>query len=146
MSNPSMSNPSMSNRNIVERALECFADPGRRSAYFDLYSEDAVLHGYEGVNPGIESIKQFYAGIWSAFPDARVNLEDVIELADKVVLRFVMTGTHRGPILGVAPTGKSIRLPGMTILRFQNGKCVERWSVADFLSVLAQLGGLPQSK
>jgi steroid delta-isomerase-like uncharacterized protein len=133
----------MSHREIVERALACFAEPSRRDSYFDLYAEDVVLHGYAGVEPGLESVKRYYAGIWAVFPDARVHAEDVIEMDDKVVLRFVMTGTHSGAFLGLNATGKSIRLPGMTILRFQGGKCVERWSVADSLSVLVQLGGFP---
>ena len=133
----------MSNRQIVERALACFAEPSRRDAYFDLYSENVILHGYDGVEPGLTSVKRYYAGIWAAFPDARVSAEDMIEAADKVIVRFVMTGTHRGPILGLNSTGMSIYLPGMTILRFKEQKCVERWSVTDSLSLLVQLGGLP---
>jgi steroid delta-isomerase-like uncharacterized protein len=136
----------MSNREIVEHALACFAEPSRRDAYFDVYAEDVVLHGYAGVEPGLDSVKRYYAGIWVAFPDARVHAEDMIEIDDKVVLRFTMTGTQRGPFLGLNATGKSIRLPGMTILRFEGRKCVERWSVADSLSVLVQLGGYPLNK
>jgi predicted ester cyclase len=42
-----------------------------------------------------------------------------------------MTGTHRGAFLGIAPTGRNIGVNGITILRFMNGKCVERWSSVD---------------
>lgn len=133
----------MSNRQVIERALTCFADPARRESYFDLYSPDVVLHGYDGVEPGMESVKAFYAGIWAAFPDAQVLVEDTIEADDKCVLRFTMTGTHRGPFMGLPATGKPFRMAGITILRFEGGKCVERWSVADFLSLLMQLGAFP---
>jgi steroid delta-isomerase-like uncharacterized protein len=136
----------MSNREIVEHALACFAEPSRRDSFFDLYAEEVVLHGYAGVEPGLDSVKRYYAGIWAVFPDARVHAEDMLELDDKVALRFTMTGTQRGPFLGLNATGKSIRLPGMTILRFEGRKCVERWSVADSLSVLVQLGGYPLNK
>jgi steroid delta-isomerase-like uncharacterized protein len=136
----------MSNRETVEDALARFADPSRRDAYFDLYSEDIVLHGYGGVEPGLASVKRYYAGIWAAFPDARVYAEEMIEVDDRVVLRFIMTGTHRAPFLGLNATGKSVSLPGITILRFMNQKCVERWSVTDSLSLLAQLGGFPVSQ
>jgi steroid delta-isomerase-like uncharacterized protein len=136
----------MSYRDIVEHALVCFAEPSRRDAYFDLYAEDVVLHGYVGVEPGLDSVKRYYAGIWAVFPDARVDVEDMLEIDDKVALRFTMTGTQSGPFLGLNATGKSIRLPGMTILRFEGRKCVERWSVADSLSVLVQLGGYPLNK
>jgi hypothetical protein len=72
-----------------------FAEPSRRDAYFDLHSEDVVLHGYHGVEPGLGSVKRYYAGIWAVFPDARVNAEEMIEINDRVVLRFIMTDTHR---------------------------------------------------
>jgi predicted ester cyclase len=129
----------MSNRDVVERALACFADPQHRERYFDMYSEDIVLHGYSGVDPGLDSVRRYYAGVWSVFPDARVIAEDLIETADKVILRFTMTGTHSQPFLGIDTTGRFVRIPGMTILRFEHQQCVERWSVTDSLSVLAQL-------
>ena len=136
----------MSYTETVEEALACFAEPGRRDAYFNLYSEDVVLHGYDGVEPGLDSVRRYYAAIWAAFPDARVNVEEMIEINDRIVLRFIMTGTHRAPFLGLNATGRFIHLPGMTILRFMNQKCVERWSVTNSLSLLAQLGGFPVNR
>jgi len=129
----------MSNRDIVERALECFADPQRREQYFDVYSENVILHGYGGVEPGLDGVMRYYAGIWSVFPDARVLAEDWMETDDKVILRFTMTGTHTQPFHGIEATGRSVRISGITILRFENRQCVERWSVTDSLSLLAQL-------
>jgi predicted ester cyclase len=131
----------MSDKQLVERALACFADPSARDHYFQLYSDDVVLHGY-GVEPGLAAVKEYYAGVWSAFPDARVDAEEIIETGDKVIIRFVLRGTHRGPFLGVKATGRSIAVPGITILRFQEQKCVERWSVTDGLSLLMQLDAL----
>lgn len=138
----------MSNREAIHRALECFADPARRSSYFDLYAENVVLHGYTGVEPGLESVKQYYATFWSAFPDSQVKAEETIEQDDKLALRLVITGTHLGPFLGIASTGRAVSFAGMTILRFHDGKCVERWSVTDSLSLLTQLGvnPIPQSR
>lgn len=133
----------MTNTEILQRALACFADASRRDQYFDLYAPDVVLHGYEGVQPGLESVKNYYGGIWAAFPDARVEAEDIIETPDKLAVRFVMSGTHLGPLRRIAPTGRVISLRGITILRFAAGKCVERWSVTDSLSMLVQLGVLP---
>jgi steroid delta-isomerase-like uncharacterized protein len=138
-----MSETETQNVATLERALTHFADPAARERYFDLYDPAIVLHGYAGVEPGLANAKSFYAGIWSAFPDARVNIEDVFTAADKVVCRFVMTGTHQGNFNGIPATGKPIALSGISILRFANGKCVERWSQADFLGLLAQLGALP---
>lgn len=130
----------MSNRGAINRALKCFADPAQRSRYFDLYAEDIVLHGYVGVHPGLESVKEYYETFWSAFPDSRAKAEDIVEHGDRVALRLLITGTHLGPFLGIAPTGRTVSFAGMTILRFHDGKCVERWSVTDSVSLLIQLG------
>ena len=130
----------MTNRQILETAIAAFCDPARRFAYLDLYAENATLHGYAGVGPGREGINRFYEAFWTSFPDAVVELQEVIEAGDRLVVRFELAGTHQGPFLGIAPTGKPFRTHGITILRFQNGQCVERWSAADFLNVLIQVG------
>ena len=48
-----------------------------------------------------------------------------------------------GRCLGVSPTGRDVALPGITVLHFQDGRCVERWSCADMLGVLVQIGAVP---
>lgn len=129
----------MSHRQLVETALARFAEPSQRDQYFDLYSGSTVLHGY-GIEPGLESVKSYYAGVWAAFPDAKVEVEQWIEVDDIVVMRFTLRGTHEGPVLGVEPSGRPVAVPGMTILRFENERCVERWSVTDGLALLIQVG------
>src|ERR1700742_295840 len=133
---------SESNSEVLLRAGRNFSDPATHEAYFDLYDDEIVLHGYASVEPGIESVKQFYHRFWTAFPDSVLKMEDVFEAGDKVTCRFVVEATHQGPFLGVPATGRRISLPGITILRFANGGCVERWSQADFLGVLTQIGAL----
>jgi predicted ester cyclase len=61
-----------------------------------------------------------------------------------VTCRFSVSGVNNGPFMGMPPTGKEISMDGITILAFRDGKCVERWSQADFLSLLQQVGALPQ--
>jgi steroid delta-isomerase-like uncharacterized protein len=136
----------MSNRTVVEHALDCFSDPLRREDYFRLYSDHIVLHGYQGIDPGLENVKRFYAAFWSAFPDSCVTAEEFIEQSETVVVRYVITGTHRANFMGVAASGKQIRLPGISILRFRDGQCFERWTASDSLVLLAQIGGLPTNK
>ena len=113
------------------------------TGYLELYDPGVRLHGYQGVEPGLESVRQFYQGFWAAFPGSRLIFEDVFPHEDRVTCRFVVRGTHRGELMGIPPTGKDIELPGITILRFAGDKCVERWSQADFLGLLGQLGALP---
>jgi predicted ester cyclase len=126
---------------MLERAGQCW-NAGDLSGYLQLYDEGVILHGYAGVEPGLASVRRFYEGFWQAFPGSRLVFEDVFASDDRVACRFVVEGVHAGPFLGLEPTGRKISLPGITILRFQRGRCVERWSQADFLSLLAQLGAV----
>ncbi len=131
------------NKASLHRAAQHFSTPANRAAYLELYDASIVLHGYQGVAPGIESVRDFYMAFWAAFPDCVLTLDDVIAEGDQVACRFVVHATHQGTFQGIPPTGKQVTLPGMTILRFVGGKCVERWSQADFLGLLQQLGALP---
>lgn len=108
----------MSNRQTLAQAIECFADPGRRHEYFKLYSDDIVLHGYQGVRPGLESVKQFYYAFWKVFPDAKVTVQELIEQSDTLVARYVITGAQHAPLLGVMARGQHIELPGISVLHF----------------------------
>jgi steroid delta-isomerase-like uncharacterized protein len=131
------------NMSVLTRAIENFSNPENREKYFELYDDTIVLQGYAGVEPGLGSVKQFYQALWQAFPDSRLTIDDMFADGDKVVCRFAMSATHQGEFMQVPATGKRIILPGITILRFVDGKCVERWSQANFLSVLQQIGALP---
>jgi predicted ester cyclase len=130
----------MSNRQTFIHAVECFADPQRRRDYFRLYSEDIVLHGYQGVEPGLESVKRFYYAFWAVFPDAKVILEEVLEDAGMLAARYVITGTQREEFMGVAAAGQRIALPGISILHFKGGRCFERWACSDSLLLMSQIG------
>ena len=131
-----------SNRAILQRALEQFNSPGDKNGYLELYAPECVLYGYAGVAPGMEGIRQFYQQLWIAFPDGTVTPEDWMEDGDRIALRFTYRGTHQGEFQGIPATGRQFTMPGITILRFENGRCVERWSQADFLGLLQQLGAI----
>ena len=77
------------------------------------------------------------------FPDWHSDLEELIAEGDKVVERFTASGTHQGEIMGIAPTGRTVTLPGINIFRLQDGKIVERWGKLDMLGFMRQLGALP---
>ena len=63
------------------------------------------------------------------FPNLISTAEQLITVEDRAILRLRWTGTHTGPYLGVAPTGKHVDVRGMTIWRFADGKVVEDWTV-----------------
>lgn len=129
------------NVTAVERAVEAFNDPENRERYFDLYASDVALHGFPPDLPsGVSGVKKFFTGFWSAFPDAELIGEDIIGEEDRLAIRYTIRATHRGEFAGIPPTGKRVTVSGQTILRFANGKCIERWNVIDMLGLLQQLG------
>ena len=130
------------NKAILQRAADHW-NKGDLSGYLELYDPNAVVYGYQGVEPGVESIKQFYSAFWVAFPGCQLTFEDLIAEGNRVAVRFVVHGIHQGDFQGIPATGKQVTVPGITILRFVGGKCVERWSQADFLGLLQQLGVVP---
>ena len=55
-------------------------------------------------------------------------------------MRYVLTGTHEGELLGAAGTGQALEVEGITILRFEGDLVAERWNRLDDVKLLTQLG------
>jgi len=127
----------------IRRAVAHFTSAGLET-YLHLYHPQAKLHFLPpGFPPGREGARLFYGSFLAAFPDTRLVIDDFVSEGDKVACRFTVEGTHSGEFMGVPPTGKKVSVGGITILRFEHGQCVERWSEANFLGLLQQLGALP---
>ena len=80
----------------------------------------------------------------AAFPDLRMDAEDVIASGDKVVVRARATGTHKGEFMGMPATGKSIDVQLIDIMGLgDDGLAHEHWGVVDALAMMQQLGVVP---
>lgn len=91
----------------------------------------------------LESLKRAAAELFTAFPDFRVTIRDLISEGDQVAKVWTAEGTHQGEIFGIAPSGRQVKFDGITIYRVAEGKVVEcTWS-ADNLGFLQQLGAIP---
>ncbi|WP_428151496.1 ester cyclase [Brevundimonas sp.] len=93
--------------------------------------------------PGPEGFKTFFTGMRAAFPDLKVEPQTLVAQGDQVAFAYEITGTHKGDFNGVAATGKPIKVRGMQIGRFEDGKMVERWGSSDELGILKQIGAAP---
>ena len=58
---------------------------------------------------------------------------------DKVALRVISTGTHKGEFLGIPPTDKKVSFVGVGFLTIRDGKIVEQWSVNDTMGLMQQI-------
>ena len=116
---------------------------GDLDGYLALYDDAIRLHGYAPEPMGKEEVRGFYGAIFSAFGAPPLEFHEVLWHGDTCTIRFTMGGTHVGEFMGVAPTGREIALAGITILRFHGDRVIERWSQADMLGLLVQLGAVP---
>jgi steroid delta-isomerase-like uncharacterized protein len=117
---------------------------GNLSELDAVIARDAVDHNpVPGMKQGLEGIKAAFADGRVAFPDMVVTVEDVLAEGDKAACRLRLRATHRGAFQGVPPSGKVVTQTGIDILRFEDGKLVERWGQFDDLGLLAQLGLVP---
>ncbi len=91
---------------------------------------------------GLDGARQSIAALRTSFPDIHFTSEDVLVDEDKVVVRWTVSGTHRGEFMGVSPTGKHVSWTGINIYRIADGKIVERWANEDGVSLLQQLGAV----
>jgi len=108
----------------------------------ELISEDFVDHieqqGLDGTGRAryLASVRLTH----NAFSDYHEEILLIVADADRAVSYVRVTGTHDGDLMGLPPTGRKIDMHAMGILRFADGKVVERWAVGDSLTQMQQLG------
>jgi steroid delta-isomerase-like uncharacterized protein len=90
---------------------------------------------------GRDGFRNLWRAWMNAFPDLHFELVDMIAEGDQVLTRWTLTGTHSdAPFLGVEPTGKKIKVQGMSFDRMEDGMCAEGFDGWDALDLRRQLG------
>ncbi|MGH7764156.1 MAG: ester cyclase [Candidatus Dormibacteraceae bacterium] len=97
----------------------------------------------EGAPSGREAIKAYIAAYLEGFPDLHISIDQLLAVGDKVVGVFTFTGTHRGHLFGVAPSGRTISVRQIAIYRLENGQVVDEWEISDQLGLMHQIGAEP---
>jgi steroid delta-isomerase-like uncharacterized protein len=113
-----------------------------------LLADDFVEHEeLPGLDPGREGVKAFFRMFRAAFPDMHMHAEDVIASGDKVVARARTTGTHQGDFMDIPAAGKRIDVQLIDIIRFgDDGLAHEHWGVFDTMTMMQQLGVVPDAQ
>jgi steroid delta-isomerase-like uncharacterized protein len=133
------------NKTIVRRLLE---EPWQGN----LRVVDELVDGnYVGYDPSIpeplrgpDGFKEFVSTYRAAYSDARITVEDQIAEGDIVASRWTGRGKHDGDLMGVAPTGKQVKVSGLTLSRLANGKVIEAHTNWDTFGMMQQLGVVPE--
>ena len=118
---------------------------GNLSVIDELVADDIVDHDeFPGLEPNKDGVKQFFAMFTSAFPDLRMEPHEMISEGDLASARVTITGTHQGEFMGMPPSGKRIEVEAIDIVRIRDGQAAEHWGVTDMLTMMQQLGALPE--
>ena len=142
-----MSEPNTSeNKALVRRWFEEVWNQGREQTIDELFAPNGIGYGLGDTDlplHGPAGFKPFVGKLRGALPDIHMTIEDIMADGDKVTVRITVTGSHKGGHLGVAPTGKTVRIAGIVMVRIANGQIVEGWNSWDQLGLLRQIGAVP---
>lgn len=113
----------------------------------EMITDDFIDHepAFPGQPSGKEGARFFASAIRNAFPDISVKeAEPTLSDGNLEAAHVVMTGTHKGDLMGIAATGKTVEFGGTDIVRVQDGKIAEHWGSTDTMSLMQQIGALPE--
>jgi steroid delta-isomerase-like uncharacterized protein len=97
-----------------------------------------------GLAPTKEGVLELFRGYKAAFPDLHMDAEEILVSGDKTVARVRASGTQHGEFMGLPASDRSVEVRLIDIMRFDEaGLVCEHWGVMDMLSMLQQLGAIP---
>ena len=135
------------NKAQFRRTYEEMFNQGNLANVDELIAPDCINHEVPpGMNNrGPESARQVVMMLRTAFPDLHFTIEELVAEGNTVAARVTLSGTHLGPFMGMAPTGRSLRQAQVHFVRFRDGKGIEHRAVRDDLGMMQQLGVIPVS-
>ena len=137
------------NRTLITQHLERMNRGDPNAALLD-FAVDTKNHGRP---VGREGLARVFGDIYTTFPDWRMEIVEIVAVDDSVVVRCMVTGTHQGVgrlpvnggmLVGVEPTGKRFEVQHIHWYKVREGKIVEHRANRDDISMMRQLGLLPE--
>ncbi len=134
------------NKAVAHRMIDEVFNHGNMSLADELLSPDYIEHDElpPGVPAGREGLKETILMMRAGFPDFAATIEDIVAEDDKIAQRITWTGTHTGDFMGIQATGKSVSIQVLDIFRMVDGRIVEHWGLMDSMSLMQQLGIMPE--
>ena len=132
------------NKANQRRVFEEVLNKGNIEIIPELFTPDYFMRSPLGMEvKGPEGFKQLTTMFHTALPDFHCTIDDMFAEGDKVATRFTITGTFRGEMMGITPTGKKATIAAIVITRWEGDKEVEAWESLDTLGFYQQLGIKP---
>jgi predicted ester cyclase len=139
------------NKAVIQRLFQAYAGEGDPAAITDSFAPR-----YRASRNGLFHLRSNAQGqgfpgpgkrLSAAFPDHEDRIEAIVAEGHQVMLQWEMTGTHRGNLFGIPPTGKEFKIWELALFNLADGKITEGWFMAEELAFLIQLGAtLPVRK
>jgi len=99
----------------------------------------------QALHRGHDEVRGLLGALLGAFPDLGLHADVLRHADDAVVIEGTMTGTHRGAYAGVAPTGRAMQLRAAIFFTFDGADLLRETVYYDELTLLGQLGALPDA-
>jgi len=136
----------MTNEEIFKTLIEEGFSKGDVTVFDRHTSETFVEHQHGIIPQNKEGVKNAIRYLHKAFPDFTLTIEDMATNGNTVWGRMTGRGTQQGQFGPMPPTGKKVEISVIDVMRFENGKLIEHWGVADRLAAMEQLGMKPPPK
>jgi len=119
------------NKTVVRRYIEEVINQGNLVLIDELFAP-----------PMRERVRGFLSGGDNPFPDGHEEIQDIVAEDNKVMVRWIFRGTHRGTFMGLPPTGKPVELIGYATYILDNGQIVWDTMSMEWTDALEQLGAV----
>jgi steroid delta-isomerase-like uncharacterized protein len=117
---------------LMDRDFSKFTQFTAPGFYIDRSAVPEAIKGEQGLHTQMDML-------YSAFPDLKLAIVDIVAEGDKVVVRFEAPGTQTGTFAGIAPTGRKATWKGLVMYHVVDGKITEAWANWDDWGLIEQL-------
>jgi predicted ester cyclase len=125
---------------VVRRFFHEVWNDRRQETIDELLDDESSCQSDNGEIRGAAGFRAMqYEPMLAAFPDARVTIDGIIDAGDEVAVRWSAVGTHTGAAMGLTPTGRPVRLEGISWIKVRGGKLGLGWQWSNIPTVLASL-------
>lgn len=136
---------SAEHKEVARRFFEDVLGQGRFELLEELAADDIVARPAPEVElHGRDEVRAFMQAMRDGFSDLAVTVVDQVAEGNRVATGWVAHGTHDGDYMGFEPTGRDATIKGIVIQTFRDGMIAEGWTGMDRLSLLQQLGVVPE--
>jgi steroid delta-isomerase-like uncharacterized protein len=128
---------------VVRRNTEQVQGRGDWALFDQLFADDFTDHTPQpGTTADKAGVRTLYQALRTGFPDFHADIRWQIAVDGMVTTYKIYHGTQTGPILGVAPTGRTVEFETVDVMKVTDGHITDHWGVGNLLKMMVQLGAV----